>query len=54
MIARGPTLAGDGDVPTGSVHIVELPGPSAARAILTPGRYAAIEVHGWQFGGRPS
>ncbi len=30
MIARGPTL--DGDVPTGSVHIVDLPDPSAARA----------------------
>src|SRR6516164_2006888 len=29
MIARGPTLAGDGDTPTGSVHIVGLPGPAA-------------------------
>ena len=32
MIARGPTLADDGDTATGSVHIVDLPGPSAARA----------------------
>ncbi len=32
MIARGPTLAGDGDTPTGSVHIVGLPDPAAARA----------------------
>jgi uncharacterized protein YciI len=32
MIARGPTLARDGDTPTGSVHIVDLPGPAAARA----------------------
>ena len=32
MIARGPTLAGDGDTPTGSVHIVDLPDPAAARA----------------------
>jgi uncharacterized protein len=31
MIARGPTLAGDG-VPTGSVHILGLPDPAAARA----------------------
>jgi len=134
MIARGPTLAGDGDTPTGSVHILGLPGPAAARAfafdepnyqagvyrdvllrrwrnllgrtmwdfpggpdggnrylvpgqdemiayglllsdngatwlgtaallrapdpdtaraILTPDRYAGIEVHSWQFGGRP-
>jgi uncharacterized protein len=32
MIARGPTLASDGDTPTGSVHIVDLPDPTAARA----------------------
>ena len=32
MIARGPTLADDGDTATGSVHIVGLPGPAAARA----------------------
>lgn len=32
MIARGPTLADDGDTPTGSIHIVDLPGPAAARA----------------------
>jgi uncharacterized protein YciI len=32
MIARGPTFAGDGDTPTGSVHIVDLPDPAAARA----------------------
>ncbi|MET9822912.1 MULTISPECIES: YciI family protein [Streptomyces] len=32
MIARGPTLADDGDTPTGSVHIVDLPDPAAARA----------------------
>ena len=31
MIARGPTLASDGDTPTGSVHIVDLPDPAAAR-----------------------
>ena len=32
MIARGPTLAGDGETPTGSVHIVDLPDPTTARA----------------------
>ncbi|MBO0801542.1 MAG: hypothetical protein J2P25_00490 [Nocardiopsaceae bacterium] len=32
MIARGPTLADDGDTATGSVHIIDLPDPSAARA----------------------
>jgi uncharacterized protein YciI len=94
MIARGPAIADDGDTPAGSVHILGLPDPAAARAfafnepyyqagvyrdvllrrwsntlgrtmalirapdpdtaraILTPGRYADIEVHNWQFGGR--
>jgi uncharacterized protein YciI len=32
MIARGPTLADDGDTATGSVHILDLPDPVAARA----------------------
>ena len=31
MIARGPTMADDGDTATGSVHIVDLPDPAAAR-----------------------
>lgn len=31
MIARGPTLADDGDIPTGSVHILNLPDVAAAR-----------------------
>jgi uncharacterized protein len=32
MIARGPTFVSEGDTPTGSVHIVDLPHPAAARA----------------------
>ncbi|WP_042394576.1 YciI family protein [Streptacidiphilus carbonis] len=32
LIARGPTLTSDGGAATGSVHIVELPDPAAARA----------------------
>lgn len=32
LIARGPTFAEDGETPTGSVHIVDLPDPAAARA----------------------
>ena len=35
MIARGPPLADDGETPTGSVHIVGLPGPAAARAFAS-------------------
>ncbi|SIN41181.1 YciI family protein [Micromonospora cremea] len=32
MIARGPTFADDGDTPTGSLHIVDLPDSAAALA----------------------
>jgi uncharacterized protein YciI len=32
MIARGPTFPSEGDAPSGSVHIVDLPDPAAARA----------------------
>src|SRR5690242_3878998 len=32
MIARGPTFAEDGETPTGSVHILDLPDSAAARA----------------------
>jgi YCII-related domain len=44
MIARGPTLAGDGDTPTGSVHIVGQPDPAAARAFAfdEPGYQAGV------------
>jgi uncharacterized protein YciI len=44
MIARGPTLADDGDTPTGSVHIVSLPDPAAARAFAfnEPGYQAGV------------
>ncbi|MBO2460504.1 YciI family protein [Actinomadura violacea] len=43
MIARGPTLAEDGETPTGSVHIVDLPDSSAARAF-------AFDEPGYQAG----
>src|ERR1700678_193146 len=44
MIARGPTLANDGETPTGSVHIVDLPQPAAARefAFDEPGYQAGV------------
>jgi uncharacterized protein YciI len=44
MIARGPTLAADGETPTGSVHIVDLPDPAAARAFAfdEPGHQAGV------------
>ncbi|MEU3959903.1 YciI family protein [Streptomyces buecherae] len=44
MIARGPTFADDGDTPTGSVHVVDLPHPAAARAFAfdEPGYQAGV------------
>jgi uncharacterized protein YciI len=42
MVARGPTFADDGTL-TGSVHILDLPDPSAARAF-------AFEEPGYQAG----
>lgn len=32
MIARGPTFPSEGDAPSGSVHLLDLPDPAAARA----------------------
>jgi uncharacterized protein YciI len=32
LVTRGPTFGSDGEKPTGSVHIVDLPDPAAARA----------------------
>ena len=54
LIAYGPLLSDDGATWLGTAALARAPGPDAARAILTPDRYAAIEVHRWQFGGRPS
>ncbi|MGA4686542.1 YciI family protein [Micromonospora sp. AB353] len=53
MIARGPTLADDGS-PTGSVHILGLPGPAAARAFAfdepnyQAGAYRDVMLRRWR------
>jgi uncharacterized protein YciI len=52
LIAYGPLLSDDGATWLGTAALVEAPNPAAAQAILTPGRYAEIEVHNWEFGGR--
>jgi len=54
LIAYGPLLSDDAATWLGTAALVRAPDPDAARAILTPDRYAGIEVHTWQFGGRPS
>jgi uncharacterized protein YciI len=53
LIAYGPLLSDDGAVWLGTAALLRAPDPVAARAILTQNRYADIEVHNWQFGGRP-
>lgn len=54
LIAYGPLLSDDGATWLGTAALVRAPDPDAARAFLTSDRYADIEVHDWQFGGRPS
>jgi len=52
LIAAGPLLSDDGTSWLGTAMIARAPGPDRARALLTEGSYAHIEVHKWQFGGR--
>ncbi len=54
LIAYGPLLSDNGDLWLGTAALLRAPDPETARAILAPERYADIEVHHWQFGGRPS
>ncbi len=59
-IARGPLLSDDGTQWVGSAMLFELPDRAAVDAMLAgepyarAGMYADIEVHDWQFGGRPT
>ncbi|MFC9128520.1 YciI family protein [Streptomyces sp. NPDC057099] len=54
LIARGPTFADDGETPTGSVHIVALPDPAAARAFAfdepnyQAGAYRDVLLRRWR------
>ncbi|MGW8556330.1 YciI family protein [Streptomyces tubercidicus] len=52
LIAYGPLLSDDGDSWLGTAALVRAPDPATARAVLTQERYAGIEVHNWEFGGR--
>ncbi len=53
LIAYGPRLADDGIAWLGTAAIVRAADPAGARAVLNSDRYADIEVHNWDFGGRP-
>ncbi|MFC7267002.1 YciI family protein [Streptomyces lutosisoli] len=54
LIAYGPLLSDEGATWLGTAVLLRAPDPDTARAVLTADRYADIEVHDWQFGGRPS
>ena len=54
LIAYGPLLSDDGATWLGTAVLLRAADPDAARAVLTANAYADIEVHAWQFGGRPS
>ncbi|MEU7579755.1 YciI family protein [Streptomyces sp. NPDC041068] len=54
LIARGPTFGADGETPSGSVHIVDLPDPAAARAFAfdepchQAGAYRDVLLRRWR------
>jgi hypothetical protein len=59
LIERGPLLSDDGMEWAGVAILVELPDRNAADTMLLDdpyrlaGLYATVEIHDWQFGGRP-
>jgi uncharacterized protein len=53
LIAYGPLLSDDGTTWLGTAALVRATDQDTLRAVLTADRYAEIEVHNWQFGGRP-
>jgi uncharacterized protein YciI len=53
VIAYGPLLTDDDAGTLGTAALVRATGAEAARAVLEPKAYAEVEVHRWQFGGRP-
>lgn len=52
LVAYGPLLSDDGETCLGTVALLRAPSRDAARAVLDAERYAEIEVHSWEFGGR--
>jgi uncharacterized protein YciI len=54
LIAYGPLLSDDSVTWLGTAVLVRASDQDKARAVLTPDRYADIEVHDWAFGGRSS
>lgn len=59
VILRGPLLSDDGTAWVGSALLVQLRDRAAVEAMLAgapyvqAGLYTSVEIHDWQFGGRP-
>ncbi|WP_372665047.1 hypothetical protein [Amycolatopsis kentuckyensis] len=53
LIACGPLLSDDGEAWLGTAVLLRAPDVESARSVLSPGRYAGVEVHRRRFGGRP-
>ncbi|MCD0451770.1 YciI family protein [Actinocorallia sp. API 0066] len=54
LVAHGPLLSDDAAAWLGTAALVQASDPRSARALLTPDRYASIDVHPWTPGGRPA
>jgi uncharacterized protein len=54
VIAYGPLFSDDARMTLGTAVLLEAPDAAGAIHALGPGRYPAVEVHRWRFGGRPS
>ncbi|GAA4202773.1 YciI family protein [Actinocatenispora rupis] len=59
LVAYGPLLSDDGTTWLGTAALVRAVDTTAARALVAgaapaPGPYADVEVHRWEFGGRPT
>jgi len=52
LIAHGPLLSDDGTAWLGTALLARAADADAARDLLTVERYADVEVHHWEFGGR--
>ena len=54
VIACGPLLSDDGALVLGAAVLLEATSAHAAQGVLSADRYAGVEVHQWEFGGRPT
>jgi uncharacterized protein YciI len=52
LIACGPLLSDDGSMVVGAAVLLQAASAGAAQQVLSPDRFASIEVHQWDFGGR--